>query len=376
MVIACGIAGIGFFGEGMPLFETLKQTIFPNRSTRRLLLSYFPELMDFDDAFEQLMCTVSNDELQIILAPFLRTATIQHLRQNQISPHIINFRTEYLHLKDSKSLNAYLKEHGRDGEWATDVQFMALADLLNCTAVVTTYRHFEFRGTFSLRQSTDPAALSINLLNDDNIHWYFYPGRPGLTIGDGNCFYNGFAQACREIITRERNLAPESMGTRNESTVANDTDHKMIRPIVNMQNKNEMNQFLGQFNQLKMEVKKLKLEAKHDPKFQKAAEIGDRLYRCLQKFYDVYCSAGDFEEFRYKCLYAIDVSRNILDPIWNVKQILTNLVLAILGLGVIYAVAVVYNKYQTGRYLFFPILAASWDRAAAARSSAGDISIS
>ena len=56
--------------------------------------------------------------------------------------------------------------------------------------------------------------------------------------------------------------------------------------------------------------------------------------------------------FKSQCTQAVDEARPALEK-FGLKEILSNLVLAILGLGVVYLAACVINKAATGNFLFF-----------------------
>lgn len=58
------------------------------------------------------------------------------------------------------------------------------------------------------------------------------------------------------------------------------------------------------------------------------------------------------EQFKKQCLFEVEQSRSVLERLgW--KQILANVVLAILGVGVLYGVGLLINKACTGSFLFF-----------------------
>lgn len=67
---------------------------------------------------------------------------------------------------------------------------------------------------------------------------------------------------------------------------------------------------------------------------------------------------SNYLNFKTTCNSLIDEARSVLDTSCGLKQILGNIALAIIGLGVFYLAAICYNKATTGRFLFFPPAAA------------------
>jgi len=112
--------------------------------------------------------------------------------------------------------------------------------------------------------------------------------------------------------------------------------------------------FLVQLREIK--TKEEKLRKNHHPK---AADAALLLYKTVYKeaymFFNNHENNDEkkFEEFKNKCSKAIETAHKELDKHRGWKQILGNLALAVIGLGVLYAGAVVVNKAVTGNYLFF-----------------------
>lgn len=149
----------------------------------------------------QALFEVDERYTQFRLARPLRSAAIAHLRYGE-TPRMIGFRDCYNGLyKDkftSHDLDSYLAHHNKNGVWGTEAQATALGDFFDFTVIVTEVADGEARPPYKLHE-TDPSRPTIHLYNSNNTHWYFYEGQGNKTIGDGNCLYNAFAQALRQL---------------------------------------------------------------------------------------------------------------------------------------------------------------------------------
>jgi len=85
------------------------------------------------------------------------------------------------------------------------------------------------------------------------------------------------------------------------------------------------------------------------------AAAANLLYETIEKLSEEFFALRTPEselKFKQKCAEAINKDRQILEQ-FGWKEILRNLAMAILGVGVIYAVACLINKAVTGNFLFF-----------------------
>ncbi len=102
-----------------------------------------------------------------------------------------------------------------------------------------------------------------------------------------------------------------------------------------------------------IKYKKRELGKRGNPDAKKAADVlYNAVYYELTRLQEGKISG---EEFQTNSLDAIDRARPELEKFRNrqMKKILGNLALAIVGLGVFYAAAGFVNKMRTGRFLFF-----------------------
>jgi hypothetical protein len=159
------------------------------------------------DAFNYLLLNEDEAVLQTELAPFLRAAAIKNLKSGE-SEYAIETRTNYLltYLSGGiqQSLEDFLEEQAGNGVWAKSTEAGALADLFNFTLIVTTINADGEQAQFKLATSTNPTPTVIHLYNKNDVHWYFYKDGYDDTKGDGNCFYNAFAQALRYAVKFQR----------------------------------------------------------------------------------------------------------------------------------------------------------------------------
>lgn len=72
-----------------------------------------------------------------------------------------------------------------------------------------------------------------------------------------------------------------------------------------------------------------------------------------EKYLELLNKKIDIPTFKNKCTEAIEVARPKLEKHRGWKQVLGNLALAVVGVGVLYVIAVLINKAVTGNFLFF-----------------------
>lgn len=85
-----------------------------------------------------------------------------------------------------------------------------------------------------------------------------------------------------------------------------------------------------------------------------AAECAQELHSDVSDYYhDLITNKIDTETFAARCYAAIDFARPELETHRGWKQVLGNLALAVVGLGVLYVMAGLINKATTGNFLFF-----------------------
>ena len=204
----------------MPRFDSIKNTLFPDKKSQDLLVRSVAGSQDFDQAFNGLFFEIKEPDLQKILAPILREITIKYMR-NSHAVYASAFRETYKVISDDelvetstltsaqrkleseKRLTAYLDNQGRNGVWGTEVEAGALADLLDMSVMVTPVNDGIPQTSLKPRESSDPAAAIVHLYNANNVHWYIYEDESNETLGDNNCLYNAFAQSLRHTILHE-----------------------------------------------------------------------------------------------------------------------------------------------------------------------------
>lgn len=224
------------------MIELLKQKLFSSEAAQAALLAKIDDASDVDDALQKLFFEYKEDDLQKILAPFLRAATINHMRQAttiwaQNSRRVqiqelgerqvlANLRSENprrqqkcliqdeqqshqfaINVFGEISFEEYLQHQAQDTIWSEDIDAANLADLLDITMIATPVSidhegNYKEHLTYRVYECS-PERPSIHCYNADGAHWFFYPKGYHETIGDGNCLYNTFAQSLRQIILLE-----------------------------------------------------------------------------------------------------------------------------------------------------------------------------
>ena len=226
----------------MEMIKTLKQKLFSDATDEAALLAKIDGASDVDDALQKLFFEYKEDKLQKILAPFLRAATIKHMReaatpwakesrrvqiqelgrrqvatnlrsknsrhqQRGLSQNEIQSHQAAINVFGEVAFENYLQHQAQNTIWGEDVDAASLADLLDITMIVTLVsidsegRYAEHL-TYKVRECSEDRP-SIHCYNADRNHWFFYPVSYSETIGDGNCLYNAFAQSLRQIILLE-----------------------------------------------------------------------------------------------------------------------------------------------------------------------------
>jgi hypothetical protein len=207
--------------DEVAFLKAIKAKLFAETQDKR---SITPNLNNFDSTLEKLLLHMDEIHLQKTLAPLLRKYTLKHLRNNKI-PYSRDFADSYEEIRAQSSdpneaqlqlLTAFFSQQERAGTWATDVVAGALADLFDVNLVVTPFTAAtdsngmiidnteKEQTTFTIKTSANPERPYINLYVINNMHWYCYRNNRKGTFGDGNCFYNAFAQVCRQIILFEQ----------------------------------------------------------------------------------------------------------------------------------------------------------------------------
>lgn len=107
--------------------------------------------------------------------------------------------------------------------------------------------------------------------------------------------------------------------------------------------------FLSQLSEIKLKEEKLR-ENHHIA----AADCAENLHIIVNNQYNELINDKIKPEiFKRRCIEAIKTARPELERHRGWKQVLGNLALAVIGLGVFYVAAVLINKATTGKFLFF-----------------------
>lgn len=107
--------------------------------------------------------------------------------------------------------------------------------------------------------------------------------------------------------------------------------------------------FLAQLKEIKKKEKDLR-----DRGYTKAADKAKILYETVLKAHTALIEKKiDIPIFKERCTKAIDKARSELETHRGWKQVLGNLALAVIGLGVLYLIAGLIHKATTGKFLFF-----------------------
>ena len=371
----------------MSSFEEFKHRLFPDQDSKNALISAV-HAPDFDTAFETIFFqTKDENELQRVLAPLLRARTIQYMGQEPSpSQYVRAGKQAYDTLAEqrvfSRSYTENLDYQGRRGVWATEVEAGALADLLDITLVVTPIRLGVEQTSLSPRRAQDTEAPVVKIYNSNNIHWYFYENQYGGTIGDGNCLYNAFAQAIRQILLFERtkqesNTQKELLGKIDSQEITTLSAEALLNKVsvqVKSSEKKEqkqkehppkkmsgeeqqqimafLNKFQAQLEILRRKANELEAHSLKDTRYINPAIQATQLVEALDNAIDTYQNDHDKINFYSTCFEAINTSRAVLEEHRGWKEILYNIALAIVGCGLFYAAATLVNRGLNGHYFF------------------------
>ncbi len=230
----------------MKMIDLLKEKLFSDETDRNALIATIDGTENIDDALKMLFLEYKEKDLQKILAPFLRAATIKHMWQattpwskwlkevqiQQLGEQELLAklqsqdpgRQQKTLSKDERQLyqltinnygtaafEEYLQLQARNTAWGEDLDAASLADLLDLTMGVTLVSQEGKESlTYNIRECLEerPRIICYNVAQN---HWFFYPADYHGTLGDGNCLYNSFAQALRQIILYEAGALRQSI---------------------------------------------------------------------------------------------------------------------------------------------------------------------
>jgi len=371
----------------MSLFDRYKCIIFPNEASQAKLLQAIDkhpsEAKTFDKAYALLFEQTKDIERQKILAPFLRTLAVEHLRDGNTET-TRNIKQQYTEIVggvntqergDAPTFEDFLHEQGRNGVYANDLAAVALAEVLNVTFAATHVNKQYMAGEakpFVYHKAHEPNTLIFHLFNYNNNHFFITEGHYGSTFGDGNCFYNGFAQIIYQHIQYEKdqelalgeayksqharyqkikNIEPTPIAElirayRESLSGAEKADHDVATRVAREEFKNAKKRTHA-FNNL-IQLIRTKAQAfpkKHAAAKQAAETLADSL---TQSFASYTAHKITYEAFKKQSLDAIDASKEHLEPHRDWENILINLAAAVLGLGI----PLIYNRVTTGHWFF------------------------
>ena len=391
--------------------DVLEKQLFTDRGRHTFLNNRKSE--DLESSFNILLTTESEKRLQELLAPLLRSATIRYLREG-ISQYAVDTRTSYLQIYHSggaaESLKTLLKKQAQNEAWAGLLEVGALGSLLDITVLITPISNKKEGTIFAAYESPNPDAPVIHIYNHDNVHFYFHKNNPNETKGDGNCFYNAFAQGMREcalklenpgeqLTSSEKKLrqfhkqlddSPRSRARHasveiniskipSEKLKAEQADHEVALEIARQQEEGSENlvhsspvssvaknifmppedndyakTFYDALLMMAEEATRLEVKSRENSKYRKAAKSAKLLVRNLNNAaIDHFDNNLSTKEFVTTCNKAIKIAKPDLESLRGWKQIIGNVVLAIAGIGIGYLVAGLINKAMTGDFLFF-----------------------
>lgn len=180
----------------MITLDEIKNGLFADEQSKKSLLNAvrlvkgYGAVSEFDQAIEAVFFQFNEKQLQLILAPFLRSTAIQHVKT---SPFSMDFRTQYIRTHGPQALDEYLNNQNKNAVYGADEEAKALADFFN-VALKMTLTDYAF--SYVAREAAIDRPI-VHLYNQSQRHWFIYENRPGDTEGDGNCLYNSFAQVLR-----------------------------------------------------------------------------------------------------------------------------------------------------------------------------------
>lgn len=150
-----------------------------------------------------------NDRLfQEALASRLREMTFLYIRGDlrELIPDGPEVRELRENLKESRTLDQFIRKQSRPREWATDVELTILAELIGANLAVTMIGGSEEPTILS--KSPSEHKPTIFLHNEYNTHWSAVIGGVKQdTYADGNCGYNAFALSMASLTPAPRDEA-------------------------------------------------------------------------------------------------------------------------------------------------------------------------
>lgn len=197
----------------MSKLDSFKNIIFDNDEKRaRLVIALQSKgysAKDFEDAYFRLFTKVDLNDLQFILAPFLRELAIDRLRFGD-SLYCQQFRDSFPR-SDDPDIETFLQRQGENGIYTGADEGVALAEALGVNLLMTYTQRDEEGHDLPIEGWEPHYCYEAKPLTNDSVHLYFRPGVHyfsyhngfNATIGDGNCFYNGFAQHLQQFIAFE-----------------------------------------------------------------------------------------------------------------------------------------------------------------------------
>jgi predicted phage tail protein len=171
----------------------------------------------FEEAIHFLLFEAKEKQLQKILAPRLRAVMVQHFNyiESQADGWPYQFYMNFIHREIDGNHNdpedaykKYIAAHAQDKTWGTYAEAMALAELFDLSLVFYLVDKREDmgerRGDPSVMRKAAPGNGVVTLYCVNIRHWYLVYGNPDETYGDGNCLYNAWAQALRQLAVHQK----------------------------------------------------------------------------------------------------------------------------------------------------------------------------
>ncbi|MES2218339.1 MAG: OTU domain-containing protein [Pseudomonadota bacterium] len=327
-----------------------------------------------------------------------------------------HYREFYRRGSITADLEQYLDYQARNYVWSTEVEAAALGSLFNMTVQVTEIVDGEEQTTHVVNRSTNANAPVLRMYYYEQVHWFFEPDNPEGTIGDGNCLFNAFALALRQSALDQQfkqrmtsdesfTLSPKSenrykareslrAGIDSVEKVSIQTMVKQIpeakaeivnedmapliaskitspddtlspikrkEPIVPAQfiplkkYDPQAANFYGELQVLIVKAGELERRSNTERNYKPAARVSKRLVTKLSQQAHLYFNLGKLSpnEFVTNSTALINAARPVLERYRGWKQVLANVALAIIGVGVGYLVAGIVHKALTGNFLFF-----------------------
>ncbi len=195
--------------------DKLQSILFADQTSQNALVQAIKSkgyaATNFQQAYDNLLHKVDDQDFQLILAPLLRARTIEHLRQGA-SEYTKAVHREYnlafagldtVEEGDAPDLKNFLINQSQAYVYASDIEAGALAELLDVTFSCQQedpQTHQPIGTPYIYYRAPEEHAEIVHLNNIANHHFFVIAQQPMSTIGDGNCLYNGFAQVIRQLI--------------------------------------------------------------------------------------------------------------------------------------------------------------------------------